>query len=139
MVLVGVAHHPLHGAIVILHLPAPLSSGRGGAAQGKPSTPPVGPAATGSASNGGHGCLPAPDGDAAGRQTAGGGETGGARHGRRDCRISKSEVWEGGAGAEGMEKQGRGECVGLIAQKREAVGEKEGFIEGKGKRGNVWA
>jgi hypothetical protein len=48
-------------------------------------------------------------------------------------------VWEGGAGAEGMEKQGRGECVGLIAQKREAVGEEEEFIEGKGKRGDVWA
>jgi hypothetical protein len=29
--------------------------------------------------------------------------------------------------------------VGLIAQKREAVGEEEEFIEGKGKRGDVWA
>ena len=94
MVLVGVAHHPLHGGVVILHPPAPLSSGRGGgAAKEKAHAPPVGVAAAGSASNGGHGCPPAPGGGAAaGAQTArGGGETGGVRHGRRDRRIS--QVW----------------------------------------------
>ena len=94
MVLVGVAHHPLHGGVVILHPPAPLSSGRGGgAAKEKAHTPPAGVAAAGSASNGGHGCPPAPGGGAAaGAQTArGGGETGGVRHGRRDRRIS--QVW----------------------------------------------
>lgn len=88
MVLVGIAHHILHGSVVVLHLPALSGSGSEGAAQDKPNAaPPAAPAVVGRASEGDHGWPSATGADAAGWEDARGRETRGVRHGCRDCRI----------------------------------------------------
>lgn len=90
MVFVWVPHHPLHGGVVVLHLPATPCSGRsgGGGAQERPGAPQVNPAASGSAANGGHWQHPpVPDAGAAGREAWRGGETGCVGRGCHDGEI----------------------------------------------------
>jgi hypothetical protein len=96
VILVWIPHHTLHGGVVVLHPPAPPSSGRSrrGAAQERPHAPPVNPAASGSAPNGGH-YRPrsASDGGAAGREALRDREAGGVgrgRHGRAVCAELRS-------------------------------------------------
>lgn len=79
VVFVGIAHHSLHGGVVVLH---PTASRRGGAAQENPrgTPPPLAPA-----SSGGH---PAPSSDGAARwESRGGRETRGGGHGGHVCRM----------------------------------------------------
>lgn len=79
VVFVGIAHHSLHGGVVVLHPSAPR---RGGAAQENPrgTPPPLAPA-----SSGGH---PAPSSDGAARwESRGGRKTRGGGHGGHVCRM----------------------------------------------------
>jgi hypothetical protein len=91
--LVGVVHHPLHGGVVVLHLPSPLGSCSGGAAQDKPDAAPLAALpVVRRASKGGHGWPGALGADAAGREDARDEETRGVRHSRAVI-AGSCDVW----------------------------------------------